>query len=103
MEKEARKNQLNGIGHNHSRDSAIDADLQELETEEITFELVRKYLNLSCYVKTSHDYFNFDFKSIAIIIWGQSTANIFFPKFDRRYKKTPFRTSSPEHLQRCNT
>jgi hypothetical protein len=29
VEKEARKSQLNGVGHNHSRDSAIDADLQE--------------------------------------------------------------------------
>jgi hypothetical protein len=33
VEKEARKSQLNGVGHNHSRDSAIDADLQEWETE----------------------------------------------------------------------
>ncbi|KAJ8318863.1 hypothetical protein KUTeg_003954 [Tegillarca granosa] len=33
VEKEARKKQLNGVGHNHSRDSAIDADLQEWETE----------------------------------------------------------------------
>ncbi|XP_021371465.1 disks large homolog 5-like, partial [Mizuhopecten yessoensis] len=41
MEKEARKNQLNGIGHNHSRDSAIDADLQEWETEEVIVDIGR--------------------------------------------------------------
>ncbi|XP_061197090.1 disks large homolog 5-like isoform X2 [Saccostrea echinata] len=39
MEKEARKNQLNGVGHNHSRDSAIDADLQELETETVQVDI----------------------------------------------------------------
>ena len=41
MEKEARKSQLNGVGHNHSRDSAIDADLQELETETVQVDIVR--------------------------------------------------------------
>ncbi|XP_069123796.1 disks large homolog 5-like isoform X1 [Argopecten irradians] len=41
MEKEARKNQLNGVGHNHSRDSAIDADLQEWETEEVIVDIGR--------------------------------------------------------------
>lgn len=40
VEKEARKNQLNSVGHNHSRDSAIDADLQEWETETLELELV---------------------------------------------------------------
>lgn len=39
MEKEARKSQLNGVGHNHSRDSAIDADLQELETETVQVDI----------------------------------------------------------------
>ncbi|KAK3089838.1 hypothetical protein FSP39_006961 [Pinctada imbricata] len=39
VEKEARKNQLNGVGHNHSRDSAIDADLQEFETETVEVEM----------------------------------------------------------------
>ncbi|XP_014776830.2 disks large homolog 5 [Octopus bimaculoides] len=33
LEKETRKYQLNSIGHNHSRDSAIDADMLEWETE----------------------------------------------------------------------
>lgn len=42
VEKEARKSQLNGVGHNHSRDSAIDADLQEWETESQEIEIVRK-------------------------------------------------------------
>ena len=40
MEKEARKSQLNGVGHNHSRDSAIDADLQEFEAETTEVDLV---------------------------------------------------------------
>lgn len=44
MEKEARKNQLNGIGHNHSRDSAIDADLQEWETEEVMVDIVSVFI-----------------------------------------------------------
>lgn len=39
VEKEARKSQLNGVGHNHSRDSAIDADLQEWETETHEIEI----------------------------------------------------------------
>lgn len=39
VEKEARKSQLNGVGHNHSRDSAIDADLQEWETESQEIEI----------------------------------------------------------------
>ena len=49
MEKEARKNQLHAVGHTHSRDSAIDADLQEWETETIELEIVRIYL---CILKT---------------------------------------------------
>ena len=40
MEKESRKNQLNSVGHNHSHDSAIDADLQEWELETLHFEVV---------------------------------------------------------------
>ena len=40
VEKEARKNQLNSVGHNHSRDSAIDADLQEWETETLELDIV---------------------------------------------------------------
>lgn len=39
-DKEARKSQLNSVAHNRSRDSAIDADLQEFETETIDVELV---------------------------------------------------------------
>ncbi|XP_071107685.1 LOW QUALITY PROTEIN: disks large homolog 5-like [Haliotis cracherodii] len=39
VEREAGKGQLNSIGHNHSRDSAIDADLQEWECEMIDVEL----------------------------------------------------------------
>ncbi|WAQ95505.1 DLG5-like protein, partial [Mya arenaria] len=38
-EKECRKSQLNSVGHNNSRDSAIDADLQEFETETLDIEL----------------------------------------------------------------
>ncbi|XP_041362513.1 disks large homolog 5-like [Gigantopelta aegis] len=38
-ERESRKTQLNSIGHNHSRDSAIDADLQEWESETLDIEL----------------------------------------------------------------
>ncbi len=41
MEKESRKNQLNSVGHNHSHDSAIDADLLEWETETLEFDIVR--------------------------------------------------------------
>lgn len=37
LEKETRMKQLNSVGNNHSRDSAIDADLQEWEVE--TFEI----------------------------------------------------------------
>lgn len=33
LEKESRMKQLNSVGNNHSRDSAIDTDLQEWETE----------------------------------------------------------------------
>lgn len=40
VERDARRQQLNSIGHNHSRDSAIDADLQEWETETLEIELV---------------------------------------------------------------
>ena len=39
-DKETRKSQLNSVGHNHSRDSAIDADLQEWETEAVDIEIV---------------------------------------------------------------
>ena len=40
LEKEARKNQLHAMGHNNSRDSAIDADLQEWETETLELDIV---------------------------------------------------------------
>jgi len=40
-EKETRKSGLHSVGHNNSRDSAIDADLQEFEMETIDVELVR--------------------------------------------------------------
>ena len=40
VEKESRKSQLNSVGHNHSHDSAIDADLQEWELETLRFEIV---------------------------------------------------------------
>nr|KAG5709483.1 hypothetical protein BaRGS_023165 [Batillaria attramentaria] len=39
VERDARRQQLNSVGHNHSRDSAIDADLQEWETETLEIEL----------------------------------------------------------------
>ena len=35
-------------------------------------------------------------------VWAVN-GKFFFPNFDQRYKNTPFRASSPEHLQRCNT
>lgn len=38
-DKEPRKSQLNSVAHNRSRDSAIDADIQEFETETIDVEL----------------------------------------------------------------
>ena len=40
VERDARRQQLNSVGHNHSHDSAIDADLQEWETETLEIELV---------------------------------------------------------------
>ena len=41
VEKEARRAQLHSVGvHNHSRDSAIDADLQEWETETLELDIV---------------------------------------------------------------
>lgn len=40
LEKEARMKQLHAVGHNHSRDSAIDADLQEWETETFDMDMV---------------------------------------------------------------
>ncbi|KAK7500983.1 hypothetical protein BaRGS_00007863 [Batillaria attramentaria] len=44
VERDARRQQLNSVGHNHSRDSAIDADLQELKDgvdgHDLGFELV---------------------------------------------------------------
>ncbi|CAG5124909.1 unnamed protein product, partial [Candidula unifasciata] len=41
LEKDSRRQQLHNLGHNNSRDSAIDADLQDLgiETVEVTVEL----------------------------------------------------------------
>ena len=48
LEKESRKNQLNSIGHNHSHDSAIDADLQEWELETLHFEVVSHAMSISC-------------------------------------------------------
>ncbi|XP_076459748.1 disks large homolog 5-like [Babylonia areolata] len=39
VERDTRRQQLNSVGHNHSRDSAIDADLQEWETETLEIEL----------------------------------------------------------------
>ena len=47
-DKEARKSQLNSVGHNHSRDSAIDADLQEWETETVDIEIVIIVLAHKC-------------------------------------------------------
>lgn len=46
-DKDSRRQHLHYIGHNHSRDSAIDADLQDLGTEtvEIPIELVIIILN----------------------------------------------------------
>ncbi|KAL4239354.1 Disks large 5 [Mactra antiquata] len=38
-DKDSRKSQLNSVAHNRSRDSAIDADLQEFETETVDIEL----------------------------------------------------------------
>ena len=42
VEKDTRRQHFQYVGHNHSRDSAIDADLQDLgaETVEISVELV---------------------------------------------------------------
>jgi len=41
LEREGRKSQLNSeTSHNHSRDSAIDTDLQEWETETLEFNFV---------------------------------------------------------------
>ncbi|KAK3761794.1 hypothetical protein RRG08_010119 [Elysia crispata] len=39
VEKDSRRNQLHYIGHNHSRDSAIDADLQDLGSEAIEVQV----------------------------------------------------------------
>jgi len=41
QEKETRMQQFRTVGHNHSHDSAIDADLQEWETEILDIDLVR--------------------------------------------------------------
>ncbi|KAL3877008.1 hypothetical protein ACJMK2_034768 [Sinanodonta woodiana] len=38
-DRDIRKQQLNSVGHNHSRDSAIDADLQDFETETLEIEI----------------------------------------------------------------
>lgn len=40
LEKESRMKQLNSVGNNHSRDSAIDADMQEWDTEIVEVSLV---------------------------------------------------------------
>jgi len=40
QEKETRMQQFRTVGHNHSHDSAIDADLQEWETEILDIDLV---------------------------------------------------------------
>jgi discs large protein 5 len=48
LEKEARLKQLHAVGHNHSRDSAIDADMQEWETESFDIDLVRNTVCLVC-------------------------------------------------------
>lgn len=40
MEKEAHKNRLSTNEYSHSRDSAIDADLQEWETETLELDIV---------------------------------------------------------------
>lgn len=40
LEKESRMKQLNSVGNNHSRDSAIDADMQEWDTESVEVSLV---------------------------------------------------------------
>lgn len=40
LEKESRMKQLNSVGNNHSRDSAIDADMQEWDTEIVEISLV---------------------------------------------------------------
>lgn len=40
LDKDARKHQLVSVGHNNSRDSAIDADLQEWETETLEIDMV---------------------------------------------------------------
>ncbi|RUS73670.1 hypothetical protein EGW08_018576, partial [Elysia chlorotica] len=39
VEKDSRRHQLHYIGHNHSRDSAIDADLQDLGTEAVEVQV----------------------------------------------------------------
>ncbi|GBN69421.1 Disks large 5, partial [Araneus ventricosus] len=39
LEKESRMKQLNSVGNNHSRDSAIDADMQEWDTENVEVPL----------------------------------------------------------------
>lgn len=43
LEKESRMKQLNSVGNNHSRDSAIDADMQEWDTENVEVSLVSFY------------------------------------------------------------
>jgi len=53
VEKESRKSQLNSVGHNHSHDSAIDADLQEWELETLHFEIVSLHLCLDCHQTVS--------------------------------------------------
>ncbi|CAL1527985.1 unnamed protein product [Lymnaea stagnalis] len=44
VEKDTRRQQLHYIGHNHSRDSAIDADLQDLGTETVEIPVELKYV-----------------------------------------------------------
>lgn len=44
QDKENRIQQFASVGHNHSHDSAIDADLQEWETKILELDLVRIYI-----------------------------------------------------------
>ncbi|XP_074647785.1 disks large homolog 5-like isoform X2 [Tubulanus polymorphus] len=39
LEKDSRKSQLTPVSHNHSRDSAIDTDMQQWETETLEFDV----------------------------------------------------------------
>lgn len=48
LEKEERKNQL--VGQSNSRDSAIDNDFQDWDTETLDFEIVSDHTRLSSFV-----------------------------------------------------